>query len=292
MYKLDNKIYEKCNNSILITGGARNGTTILGKIFHSFINVEYIYEPPMLFSLFALIDTLCEKDWRLLYETYSYEEFLINAIAGRNLNCNRSDDSSIYNVKTELEIDKRQSRSLSKIEAEKIANKSLIVWKMPDIVPYLSTLIKYYPKVKIILITRNPSDVLNSLLKKEWFSDDALQNSNQIWPNRLLNNFKIPFWVKNSDESLWLSYNLIDRCAYYYLRMATIIHNRNSIIISYDNLIQYPDKTISGLANNLHLKYGLKTKDIIKTIKKTNINRDDKIMLKVNEILRNKIQNL
>ena len=100
MYKLNSRIFEKCNNSTLITGGARNGTTILGKIFHSFNNVEYIFEPPLFFSLFALIDSLDKDDWKLLYETYLYEEFLINALGGRNLNYNKSskrDNKQYYN---------------------------------------------------------------------------------------------------------------------------------------------------------------------------------------------------
>ena len=106
-FQLAPEISEKCNNAVLISGSARSGTTILSKILHSFKNVELVYEPPVLFSLFALLPEIEEKQWRLLYETYLYEEFFINALSGRSVNCNRKDDSSIFLVKDKEELDKR-----------------------------------------------------------------------------------------------------------------------------------------------------------------------------------------
>ena len=69
---LNKQIFDKCNECIVITGCARSGTTILSKIIHSFSNVELSFEPPMLFSLFPLINKLSQNDWKLLYETYLY----------------------------------------------------------------------------------------------------------------------------------------------------------------------------------------------------------------------------
>ena len=65
-----------------------------------------------------MIEQLESNQWKFLYETYLYEEFLIPALAGRNINCNRQDDSSIYRVKTQTEIETRLNQSHSKSQAE------------------------------------------------------------------------------------------------------------------------------------------------------------------------------
>jgi hypothetical protein len=293
MYKLDNRIYKKCNNSFIITGGARNGTTILGKIFHSFENVEYIFEPPLLFSLFALIDSLNQENWKLLYETYLYEDFLMNALAGRNLNCNNLDDSSIYNVKSKSDIKKRQSISLRKIDAEQLAENSVIVWKIPDIVPLIPKFLEYYPKTKVIVIIRESTEVINSLIKKKWFSNEILINNNLIWPNRYLNGMRIPFWVKKEDDSLWCEMNELDRCAYYYITMSdTFLDAPNCKTVKYNDLVNNPYDTINNLSEDLEMTWGVKTEGIINTVRRTEIDRDMSILDKVSDSLRVKITSL
>jgi len=216
---LDERIFKKCNNVVVVTGSARSGTTILGKILHTFKGVEYSFEPPMLVSLFALIDTLPQAQWKLLYETYVYEEFLINALAGRGLNCNRADDSSIYNVKPKILIEGRLEYSLRKIEAERKAKKSRVVYKLPNIVPFLSKLKVYYPGTKIILITRKAPDVFRSILEKGWFADSTLRNENIAWPNRFIDGLRVPYWVASEDVEKWCKMNELHRIAYYYIRM-------------------------------------------------------------------------
>ena len=132
MLEISDRAYSSVSNAILISGSARSGTTIMGKVIHSFDGIEYTYEPPLLFSLFPLINQLAEQDWRLLYETYLYEEFMLNSLAGRAINCNRKDDSSIYNVKSESEVASRLQSTLSKNEAEILAKNRTIAYKMPS----------------------------------------------------------------------------------------------------------------------------------------------------------------
>ncbi len=116
MLELDPATKAVIESAVVITGGGRSGTTILGKLIHTFRNVEYAFEPPMLVALFALLDQLPEPTWKFLYEAYLAEEFLSNALAGRTINTNRVDDSSIHAVKSEVEIEERLSRSWSKQE--------------------------------------------------------------------------------------------------------------------------------------------------------------------------------
>ena len=291
MLRLDKRIYDKCNNTIIITGAARSGTTILGKIIHSFKNVEYAFEPPILVSLFSLIYVISEQNWKLLYETYLYEDFLLNALAGRNLNCNRVDDSSIYKVKKESEIKNRQSISLSKIEAENSMLSHQIAWKMPDIVPFVPKLKEYYPKTKVIAITRRAPEVIISLVEKKWHTIETLNKQNLIWPNRFINSIRIPFWVKKEDDILWFEMNELDRCAYHYLRMNEAIKDiPNCKIIKYDELITNPSGTMEKLSKEFQLSWGEKTDEIIRVVKRTKKDRDVKILEKISSPLREKVE--
>jgi len=291
MLRLENHINKKCNEAILISGCARSGTTIIGKIIHSFQNIEFVYEPPTLYTLFALISKLEKKYWKILYETYLYEDFFINAISGRSLNCNIKDDSSIYKVKSKKFINKRLSRSLKKEDAEKLIKNSYISYKMPDIVPFIPKLKKYYPRTTVIIITRKAHEVINSLIDKNWFSNETLLKKNVTWPNREINNIKIPFWVNPKDDEKWIEMDELHRCAYYYILMnKSICQISTPIIIKYDDLINDPLKTINKLKTNLKISWGEKTKEIIDTLKyprkKGNIN----ILNKLNKNFKEEIK--
>jgi len=153
-------------NSILVTGSARSGTTIMGKLIHSLANVEYVFEPPMLFSLYAMMNKLPKDQWQLLYETYLYEEFLVNSLAGRSLNCNKADDSSIYRVKGEKEINDRLSASRCKSDIERYCEQYTVAYKLPDIIPFVPKIIEFYPNMRVIVMLRDGVGVINSLIKK------------------------------------------------------------------------------------------------------------------------------
>ena len=288
---LDKKIYSKCNKAIVISGSARSGTTILGKIIHSFDNVEYSFEPPMLYSLFALVNTIPESQWKLLYETFLYEEFLINAIAGRGLNCNRSDDSSIYKVKPIKLIEKRLESSLGKNEIEQMIQSVSIAYKMPDIVPFLPQLITYYPQKTIIIITRNAYDVFNSILEKKWFSSNTLRSKNLTWPNRFFNGIRIPFWVHTDDAEKWYEMNELHRIAYYYLRVNQPLDKISGYIkVRYDDLISDPIAVTKQLSKKLSLNYGEKTLHLISTVSRTNKDRDYNILNKLDSEVRKQVE--
>jgi hypothetical protein len=275
----------------VISGSARSGTTIIGRIIHSFNKVEYAFEPPLLYSLFPLISELNENHWKLLYETYLYEEFLMSALSGRGINCNRKDDSSIYKVKSEKLINKRLSKSLRKIEAEKLSQKSRIVYKMPDVVPFLSRLKEYYPGITILIVLRKATYVFNSLLEKGWFSNKTLREQNLVWPNRLLNGVSIPFWVCSGDDKLWCEMDELHRIAYYYINVNKPIKNIDDCItVKYDDLIANPLSTAKLLAKKLKLRFGDKTLGILDTVKSTQKKRHMKILEKLKPQIRKQVE--
>jgi len=277
---------EKINKSILITGSARSGTTILGKIIHSLQGIEYAFEPPILFSLIPLIEKISQQEWQLLFETYLYEDFFLNAISGRNINCNRTDDSSIFNVKSEIDIESRLKKSIRKIEAEELGKAKILAFKLPDIVPFIPKIQSYYNKIKIIIIKRDAIGTINSLMAKHWFSNEN-SSKNIIWPFRVYRSLRIPYWVDEKDFDLWFEMSEIDRCAYYYITINKYsLHIRNSIEIDYNQLLQKPLLIAKNISQKLNLKFSDKTKEVINQVKPTIKNRDKNIINKITNELR------
>ena len=288
---LDKKIYDKCNQALMVSGSSRSGTTILGKIIHTFQDVEYAFEPPMLYSLFALLPVLPATHWKILYETYLYEVFLMNALAGRTLNCNRIDDSSIYNVKSELLIEKRLNTSLRKADAELMAKKNRIVYKMPDVVPFLPKLKRYYPGTLIVVMTRKAPEVFNSVMEKAWFTNQSLREENLIWPNRFINGLKIPFWVDPKDDEQWYDMDELHRIAYYYVRVnQSINHIPRCFTLKYDDLIANPIATVRSLSERFGFTWGDKTDEIMNTVRRTKKGRNYEILNQLNSEIREQVE--
>lgn len=272
--------------AIFISGVARSGTTILGKAIHSMDEVEYAFEPSLLFSLIPLLNNFHQDDWKLLFETYLYEDFIINAIAGRSINCNKSDDSSIYRVKNDEDIENRLNISLSKVMAISMVRNKTLALKMPDMAPFFPKIKVLYPHMRMIVMRRNAGDVINSLMQKKWFSNEMLDQG-LVWPFDNSYSVNIPFWVKKCDYDYWLGLTEIDRCAYYYIKMNENFNGfSNYTFINYDDLLENPSLIISNLASELGLSYGEKTKEIINSIHRTNSVRDISILSQVSISLR------
>ena len=73
------------NKVIIISGAARSGTSILGKILGSCKKVEYLYEPETFNYLSFLRNKVENKVWKNLIERYLTENFL-RLVNGRSLN--------------------------------------------------------------------------------------------------------------------------------------------------------------------------------------------------------------
>jgi len=268
MLQLSNNIYNSCNKAIFISGSARSGTTILGKIVNSMKNVEYVFEPPILFSLFRSYKNMEENSWKLLYETYLFEDFLIDSLSGRNINCNRHDDSSIYNVKTEKEVEERHAKSWRRSELENLSRESIIAYKMPDVVDFIPQLQLYYPGTRVIILLRHPNDILNSFVNKGWFTDESLKSKSQLfWPSWVFGDYKIPHSVKEEDIDQFVSSNELERIAYYYNRSYSAIEKiHGAVIVDYKDLVNDTEGVVSNISKNFGLEFGDKTQEIMDSI--------------------------
>ena len=287
---LDAQIKAKCAQAILITGMDRSGTTVVGNLLHSMEGVEYVLHPPLLTSLVPLIDQMDRKQFELLYETYLYEEFLFNALAGRAVNCNLEDDSSIYKVKDNELVRRRLTRSLRKRDADQEIEAATIAYKLTNITPVIPILQEYYPQTRVVLTTRNANDVLHSTIERQWFSDEMLRTQNLVWPNYFLDGMRIPFFVSPEDVDFWMRSDELHRSAYCYVQgyMGTD-KIANLTTVNYDELILEPERVVSDLAKSLGLSLGPKTPELVSLVKKTEKDRDQGYVDRLTEPLKEQV---
>jgi len=290
LLNLSDNAFPAVSKAIMVTGSARSGTTIMGKIVHSLKGVEYVFEPPMMFSLFALSQTMPEESWRLLYETYLYEELMLGTLAGRAINCNKLDDSSIYNVKSIMDIESRLGRSLSKADAEVLARDHCIAFKLPDVVPFIPKLIERYPNTRVVVMLRGAAETLDSLVKKCWFSNENSRTA-LIWPFRKYKKVHVPFWVRDGDDDLWVGLSELDRAAYYYIRINEDVERiKGRIEIKYAHLLSEPHSVVEDLASSLGLSFGEMTEEVIGQIIRTSSDRDERIIERITPEFREKVE--
>lgn len=293
MLNLSPAAHDAANSAILISGSARSGTTIVGKLVHSFANVEYMFEPPTLIGLFSAIDQIPEPQWKFLYETFLYEEFLINAVSGRAINTNRADDSSIYAVKSEADITARQQRSWPKAEASAAAADRRVAYKIPNIVPFIPTFQARYPGNAVVMVLRGALETIHSLLVKKTFTD-GFQNSPLAWPYRLHNGQRVPYWVRDGDDQLWVGLREMDRYAYYYIRMHDEPKQAAGLRFDlvYESLLDNPLAAAEALAEWLGVSFGPRTEEIIATIKPTRKELDRDLLNQISPEFRNEVERI
>jgi hypothetical protein len=277
MFDLINQGYEDIiDKGIFISGSARSGTTIIGKLISTLSNVEYFYEP--LLPVPIMLNNGIKNSKKLL-EIYLVENLLGESIAGRNFNFNENDDSCIYNSKSKKEIDEVMSKAHDRKELEEKYLKTVFSMKIPDLIFFLRDLRFLYPNTNYVLMHRNPNDVINSLKRKGWFSSKNLQKINLTpkYPKKIIDNIKIPYWVKQEDENFWLNTDEINRCAYYYKRISEeVLENAgSSIIINYEEFIEKPNEVFRYLVKLLGLEFGEKTEEILSTVQYQFKHRED-----------------
>ena len=253
--------------TLIVSGAARSGTTIVGKLVYSLADIEYLFEPPLLFGLIPQIGELPEANWKLLFETYLFEDFLVDAVAGRRVNLNHHDDSSIYGAKSAAEVGGRLARSWRKTEAYERARDRRIAFKMPDILPYVGLLQAYYPSIEVVVTLRQPETLIASLLRKGWFNEASLERRVEIWPFRLRDGRNVPFFVPAADESRWITAEPIEKCCLYYTWMYGAAAGLTGIrLVDYDRLIRQPAAALDQLLAQLSLERGTLTGEILAQI--------------------------
>ena len=162
---------EVLNRSILVTGAPRSGTTLLGNLLHSCEGVEYVFEPKTVLPLLALMDSLDEANWRVLFETTLVAEAMMDRVAGRTMNFNTFDDTYFGRVKVMRdEKNARLGHSWSAAEAQGVCAQRVLVWKSPEAGIWAKDLKRLYPGMRVVAIWRSQNEVVRSMMVKGWFA--------------------------------------------------------------------------------------------------------------------------
>lgn len=265
-YRLSPKIQKKVRNTVLITGSARSGTSIFGKLFGSLDQTEYFFEPSTLFSFFSVLETLPVREARLLFDTFVYEELLVGALSGRGINLRRQDDSSIRNTKSEAEIARRLESAARKDDLNThIAN---IAIKMPDFVNRLPVISHTLGLHRLVILIRDPSSTINSLLRRGWFTDRSLQSGAIVWPNYWVGQVPVPHWVPADWLEAWSFMSERDRAALYYITQTELPDriSDTSVIFDYSQMLDRPRALLGAVADHFGLDFGCRTGDILATV--------------------------
>jgi hypothetical protein len=255
------------SETIFITGAARTGTTMLGKLFQSLADIEYMYEPPTVISLMASINETPENNWRFLFETYQFEDFLLNALAGRHINLNANDESSILRAKTKEDISLRMEKSHRRIDLYERAKSVRVAVKIPDVISQMDQFKSYYTNSTIIILARNLPSIVASVLRMEWFTEDSVQGLSLYWPYRQIDGYNIPFWLPESLIDRFVGASEIERCCLYVIEMYKhAVRDDQYIWINYDQFVKNPGELFHRVRSELDLSAGPLTEGLLKQV--------------------------
>ena len=251
-----------------ITGCARSGTTIIGNIIASFNGSDYFFEPDSFRSIIFLKKKINKHLWKLTFETYLYHDLIKSSLRARRMSMNKNDDSYFFKVKkkSDLNIKLKSNFDLH----EKIIKKlPKFFIKEPCMISEILDLKKKYPSFKIILVDRDPIEIVASLSKKKWFSNKI----ERYYPLIKHKSSYFPFWLHKNYYVEWKNLNIYERSALYTIKMRKIISKEKNVIkLNYNSLLEDPKKFVFRLSKKLNLKPTKKTYKLIKSLYK---NRND-----------------
>lgn len=264
------EIFRSVSRSLFISGGTRTGSTIVANLIHSLEKVECFNEPPFLYALMFMIHSVPESEWKFLFESFMVEELLLPALAGRNLNFNKHDESYILNSLSQAEIDYRLSRTHRHFELLPRSASYRLAFKMPDTVTALTRLRSYYPEISFLVMLRRPEKVIASLLERGWYSDRQLVEvgGNWVFRDTQLTDRNIPAWVPESLVEEFLAASELDRCAMCYMTQYRELAKRTDcIVVDYDRLIAKPHDYFAAVVDRLGERFGERTEALLDTIR-------------------------
>ena len=259
----DARIRERLGEAICVTGIARSGTTLVGSLIHSMRGVEYSFEPPTLVMLFLLLDRLPAEAWKLLYETYLFDELMVNGLGGRFMNLNPNDDSSILRAKSFSEIFGRFEKSHPYGELFDEGLQRIIAYKIPDLMSRIPALRQLYPGTRFVVMLRHPDPVSLSTDRKGWFVPPQ-QTYRDCGILREVGGQLVSAWIPPEDAAQWMEMSPIDRSYRFYSYMyEPLLTQPDVLIVNYESLMDRPAQISAQIAERLGLEAGVKTAEIV-----------------------------
>lgn len=244
------------NRLIVVTGVARSGTTLIGKITGSLKNSHYIFEPSTFFLFPTLIKNKCvsEEQGESLFKAIMFEDFYLQMIQGRYVNFNKEEDSYIGNYLNLDNFDRRCKKLKRKMDVlEYLKNDDCrFIVKSPNLQPCMSILQRIYPGVKFIDVIRDGVDVVGSAIRRDFYSEIFLNERNVEW-NYMINNLKVPWFVEENQRYAFSNWNHYTRSAYIWriltergLKFAED-NKKNVLQFKYEDFIKNPETFVEKI---------------------------------------------
>lgn len=245
---------------VVLTGAPRSGTSLLGRLLATLEGIDYHYEPPMVWMVSALLSMgRLEPDVAtMLLRVYLHEDLLCESVAGRKANLRPNDESLVLDAIGWKELVKRWSSVRNRADAlDYIRGHRLVpAVKMPSIVDSVAFLANAFPESRTVLIMRDGREVVRSILRKGWFTDEGIESN--YWPHKVVDGRKMPHLVADADAGRWLAMNPASRACYLWRRDAELAAGlrrtmapERLYLLRYEDLLSRPAETMRALAQFL-----------------------------------------
>lgn len=288
------------NRVVIISGVGRSGTTILGKIIGSAKNTFYFFEPAIMKyfpGMYIAKQFMHDQHNELIrcFKSTLFEDYILPAVQGRNINLNEKDWSYYGNYFTydnlinRWNLNRRQD-ALDWIEQAE----PLFVFKVNE----SSHLFDFYNEVfnglRIINIKRDMIRTVYSSIKRGWFQDDY--EPIDLTYKYDTKNLNIPIYIERKYIEDWIfKWNPETRSIYTWARLNYFVDKyKNDYYIKtifYENFCDYPNDLSNMIFKKLNLKKTYLTDwhiqsvknhiDIFDESKRKEI--EDKIMIDINQ---------
>ena len=235
----------------IITGCGRSGTSILGKLIGSMDGVEYLFEPTTP-KYMAMDPGLCRA--------ILFEDFVLPSLQGRNVNIDQGTESfSGYYITDENLKEKWENKRRIDVLPRIMNNKPQFVFKLTEVQGLTGQFNVLFPDVKFIHIIRNGMEVIQSMMRPNWYTDSYMYTNAVDWVTCVKREdeklYNVPWFVSvEMDEKEWLNYNHATRCAVVWrvtvrnmLEFSPNIH-----VMRYEKLCRYPEMEVRDLVTFLN----------------------------------------
>jgi hypothetical protein len=274
-YRIITEAKNKIANAVFISGATRTGTSMMARLIYSLDKVECFHEPAFLYSFFYTIDAIPEDQWKILLESFVYEELLLSALAGRRLNFNEHDESCVFHSKPREEIAERLSRTHRHQELVPRSLAHRLAFKMPETVPQLEYLRRYYPQMTFLVMLRRPESVIASLIERGWYSERQMKGRGGEWLFRnARSDLNIPPWVPDHLIDEFVRTSEADRCAMCYIEQYRhLVSRRDCLIVDFDHLMWQPLSYFTSVTEALGEQFGPLTPKLLESVREPPKNR-------------------
>jgi hypothetical protein len=255
---------------IVITGVARSGTTILGKLVGSMKPAYYFYEP----AIMKYLPFLCYSNPKLdhiyngLFRSMLIEDYLLPVAQGRNLNLNMGEDSYVghYLPLDEVKMNWQTPSRRKIVVAQLRKERPWWVIKTTGYQHLFAVTRVAMPGVRFLHIIRNGNDVVSSALKRGWYTDQYMNREIVDWAQlpEKNNGCNLPWYLDGESKECFSTWNQATRAASIWRCLTEVgmaecqAHPEDCQQLTYEDLVRQPRERVDSF-NQL---YGLEPTEL------------------------------